>query len=99
MWVTLDDLYVLAAQNAIGDRNSGKLWVLTDTLLGYSLLKNQPDSMQDNRNTSCKMCATEYDNMMQGPAMRRDVVWLSLRIDFFRSLLKPGMGRDSRGTN
>ena len=59
MWVTLNDLYVLAVQNAIVDRNSGKLGGLTYILLGYSLLKNQPDSIQDNRATSCKTCATE----------------------------------------
>ena len=45
MWVILDNLYVLAAQNAIVDRNSVKLGGLTDTLLGSSFLKNQPDSM------------------------------------------------------
>ena len=39
MWVAPDDLYVLAAQNAIGDRNSVKLGGLTDTLLGYSFFK------------------------------------------------------------
>ena len=42
MWVAPDDLYVLAAQNAIGDRNSVKLGGLTarltGTLLGYSFL-------------------------------------------------------------
>ena len=57
--VTPDDLYVLAAPNAIGDRNFVKLGGLTDTLLGYSFLKNQPDSMRNNRDTSCKACATE----------------------------------------
>ena len=41
--VTLDDLYVLAAQNAC---NSVKQGGLTETLLGYcSFLWNQPDSM------------------------------------------------------
>ena len=59
MWVTLDDLYVLAAQNAIVDCNSIKLGGLTDTLLGYSFLKKQPDSMRDNRDTSYKACANE----------------------------------------
>ena len=55
--------YVLAAQNAIGDRNSVKLGGLnfTDTLLlGYSFLKNQPDSMRDNRATSCKPCTWHW---------------------------------------
>ena len=46
-------------QNAIVDRDSVKLGGPTDTLLGYSFLKNQPDSMRDNRDTSCKACATE----------------------------------------
>ena len=32
----MDDLYVLAAQNAIVDCNSVKLGGLTDMLLGYS---------------------------------------------------------------
>ena len=59
MWVTPNNLYVLAAQNAIVDRNSVKLGGFTDTLLGYSFLKNQPDSMRDNRDTSCKARATE----------------------------------------
>ena len=53
MWVTPDDLCELAAQNAIGDRNSVKLGGLTDTLLGYSFLENQPYFMRDNRDTSC----------------------------------------------
>ena len=39
MWVAPDDLYVLAAQNAIGNRNSVKLGGRTDTLLGYSFFK------------------------------------------------------------
>ena len=52
-------LYVLAAQNAIGDRNSVKLEGFTDTLLGYGFLENQPDSVRDNRDTSSKACATE----------------------------------------
>ena len=59
MWVIPDDLYILAAQNAIGDRNFIKLGGLTGTLLGYSFFKNQPDSMRDDRDTSCKLCATE----------------------------------------
>ena len=59
MWVTPDDLYVFAAQNAIGDHNSVKLGGLTGTLLGYSFLKSQPDSMRDNRDTLWKACATE----------------------------------------
>ena len=56
MWVTSDNLYVLAAQNSIGDYNSVILGRLTDTLLGYSLLKNQPDSMQDNRYIMQSVC-------------------------------------------
>ena len=36
MCVIPDDIYILAAQNAIGDRNFIKLEGLTDTLLGYS---------------------------------------------------------------
>ena len=59
MWVTPDDLYILAAQNVIVDRNSVKIEGLTDTLMGHRFLKNQPDSMQDNRATSCKARATE----------------------------------------
>ena len=59
MLVTPDDLYVLAAQNAIGDRSPVKLGGLTDTLQSYSFLKNQPDSMRDNGDTSCEPCATE----------------------------------------
>ena len=50
---------LLAAQNAIGDRNSVKLGGLTDTLLGYNFLKNQPDSMRNNKDTLSKACATE----------------------------------------
>ena len=60
MWVTLDDLYVFAAQNAIGDQQLHQTERLTDTLLGYIFLKNQStDSMWDNRDTSCKTCVTE----------------------------------------
>ena len=39
MWVTPDNLYVLAVQNVNVDCNSVKLGGLTDTLLGYSFLK------------------------------------------------------------
>ena len=54
MWVTPDDLCILAAENAIGECNFVKLEVLTDTLLSYSHLKNQPDSIQNNRDQRAK---------------------------------------------